>query len=323
MNKFILIIGAGQIGSRHLQGLLKLKNKNTIYVIDPFPDALKLAKQRADEIDNNHKISFRNNWENLPSNFDLVIIATNSSIRGEIVLNLLNNYTVKYLILEKVLFQDLETYRIVGDLIDKKKVKSWVNHPRRMYGSYKTLKQRLNSDHPKIYQIIGGNWRLGCNGLHFVDLILYLSGSKISYLDIDLIDNIISESKRPGYIEFTGTIKGCLEDGSFFIITSLKGQSSTITILVSDSNDRYIIQESGTPMIYCMSKSNNFKIEESSFKIEFQSTLTTNLADQLFNFDTCDLPTYTDARRAHEHFIASLLYKYVSITKIETKYLPI
>ena len=42
----IAIIGAGQIGSRHLQGLTKIKQSINITVIDPNPAALKMAKKR-------------------------------------------------------------------------------------------------------------------------------------------------------------------------------------------------------------------------------------------------------------------------------------
>jgi len=33
-----LLVGAGQLGSRHLQGLCKLNGKNFIYIVDPLQD---------------------------------------------------------------------------------------------------------------------------------------------------------------------------------------------------------------------------------------------------------------------------------------------
>ena len=46
----ILLIGAGQLGSRHLQGLLKFQKKQFIYVLDRSEDSLTVAKKRAAEI---------------------------------------------------------------------------------------------------------------------------------------------------------------------------------------------------------------------------------------------------------------------------------
>lgn len=324
MSKVILLIGAGQLGSRHLQGLLKQTEALlTIYVIDPSPESQTIAKQRAEEIVHTHLIHYMSGWEKLPNYFDIVIIATNANIREKIVIQLLTNYQIRFLILEKVLFQNLEAFEIVGDLIEKHKVSTWVNHPRRLFDSYIKLKQKLNSESPKVYQITGGNWGLGCNGLHFLDLILFLSRSSLLTLDAEWIDSELLESKRNGFVEFTGTIKGRLNDGSIFQITSLQGQPSAITLTIFDSNDRYIIQEGITPKVYDMTKDNGFKLEENSFTIEYQSSLTTSIVDQLLKTGNCGLPTFMEATSSHKLFISALLDKYNSITGNTTKDLPI
>lgn len=324
MNKQIILIGAGQLGSRHLQGLLKqTEERLTVYIVDPSTESLKIAKQRAEEIMHTHSIHYMNGWEKLPHYFDVAIIATNANIREEIVTQLLTNHEIKYLILEKILFQNLEAFKIVGDLIEKKKVSTWVNHPRRLFDSYIKLKQNLNPESPKVYQITGGNWGLGCNGLHFLDLILFLSGSSLLSLDTDWMDTEILESKRKGFVEFTGTIKGRLNDGSIFHITSFQGQPSAITLTVFDANDRYLVQEGGTPKMYNMTNDHEFKLEENSFTIEYQSNLTTTVIDQLLKTGNCGLPTFMEATSPHKLFISTLLDKYNSVTGNTTKNLPI
>ena len=42
----IAIIGAGQLGSRHLQGLAKLQLPCQVHVVDPSPKSLEVARQR-------------------------------------------------------------------------------------------------------------------------------------------------------------------------------------------------------------------------------------------------------------------------------------
>ena len=42
----ILIVGAGEIGSRHLQGIAAVKEKLSISVIDPSIDSLNLSKKK-------------------------------------------------------------------------------------------------------------------------------------------------------------------------------------------------------------------------------------------------------------------------------------
>ena len=74
MKNNILIVGAGQLGSRHLQGALKVLVPIDVFVIDPSNESLAIAAQRATEIDHNHTIKYQTDWNNLPAIFDIVII---------------------------------------------------------------------------------------------------------------------------------------------------------------------------------------------------------------------------------------------------------
>ena len=321
--KTIAIIGAGQLGSRHLQGLLKYKTQQDIYVLDPSQDSLKVAHQRADEISHQHRLHFVADWTAIPQNIDLAIVATNSNVREAVVLRLLENFQVNFLVLEKVLFQSLGSFSRVGDLIEKKQIKTWVNHPRRMFESYHAIKQNLLEGTPRVYQVAGGNWGLACNALHFIDLFEYLSDSQVASLNASGIDNEILLSKRNGFIEFTGTVRGLLQDGSHFSITSFRGEPSAPTIVLFDAEDRFVIQEGGTPCIYRFSKQNAFEVQTASFLMEYQSTLTERLTYAILEQGVCELPSFSHARLAHEKFIIPLLDKYNQIQNTHSDILPI
>ena len=319
-----LIIGAGQLGSRHLQGLLKYTaNQQQIYVLDPLQLSLDTAAIRADEIPNTHEVHYISDWESLPVEFDLVIIATNADVREEILLKLFQSHKAQFLILEKVLFQSLDSYSRIEELLEKQNVMAWVNHPRRMFEPYQQLKNQLNNAQPKIFQVTGGNWGLGCNGLHFIDLFEFLSGSPIKTIDADWVDSQILVSKRKGFIEFTGSIKGLLNDHSSFQISSLQGEPIAPTITIFDANSRIIIQESGTPQIIRMDKGNGFNPVYIPFTMEFQSSLTARLANDLFSKGSCNLPVYNEAKHAHKLFLNAMLKKYNTLTGLNTEILPI
>lgn len=324
MKKHILLIGAGQLGSRHLQGLLKYNNTpNIFYVIDPSLEALNVSKVRAAEIEHNHQVFFQKDWNNLPETFDVVIIATNANVREQVINQLLSQCGVKYLILEKVLFTDLLSYQRVSELLKSKSIKTWVNHPRRMFNSYRELKGLIGTNFMGTFQVTGGNWGLGCNGLHFIDFFEYLSGSKIKTIDTDWVDSEILESKRRGFVEFTGSLKGKLANGSDFKVTSLKGEPSAGTITFFDGENRFIIQESGTPAIYQMKKSEAFKLKIIPLIMEFQSSLTTRLLEDLLSTGSCVLPTYEEAKQTHLLFVSALLQTYNRIKKTESHIIPI
>lgn len=318
-----LIIGAGQLGSRHLQGLVKFSEMMEIFVLDPSMESLKIAEEREKEIANNHKIVYTQIWEKLPHSFDLVIIATSANIRESVINKLLEKYQVRFLILEKVLFQKFEAYQRVHDLLVKHNVIAYVNHPRRMYDSYVNLKKNFEIDIQSVYQVVGGNWGLGCNSVHFLDLFVYLSGKKIQSINVNLIDNELLESSRKGFTEFTGTLTGNLVDGSFFSISSLKGESSSITVTISNNKQRFLIQEGGTPQIYELEKKNLFSCKNDAFKVQYQSELTTNIVAGLLENNFCSLPTYYEARHTHELFLTTMLEKYNKITGLQATILPV
>lgn len=321
-----LIIGAGQLGSRHLQGMLKSDMQlQTVYVIDPSEDSLNISRVRANEVEHNHQLIFQQDWNDLPATLDVVIIATNSNVREKVIAQLLKNYRVKYLILEKVLFSDIESYNRVHYLLKNSSVKTYVNHPRRMFQSYKDLKKSIGDTFVGSFQLTGGDWGLGCNGLHFVDLFEFIAGSQVNSIDADWIDNKLLESKRKGFVEFTGTIKGRLNNGSTFHVTSLAGESSSSTIAIFNAENRYIIQEGGSPAIYNICKNNLFSLQKTPFSVEFQSNLTTRLIDNLLENGFCLLPTFEEAKHTHKLFIEALLKRYNKSAKAEddNKTLPI
>ena len=142
-------------------------------------------------------------------------------------------------------------------------------------------------------------------------------------IDADWVDAEILESKRKGFVEFTGTLKGKLANGSVFYVTSLKVEPSAGTIAIFNSENRCIIQESGTPAIYQMKKSDGFKQNIIPFEMEFQSSLTTKILEELLSGGGCNLPTYEEAKQTHELFIKALLKPYNMLQNTVNHILPI
>jgi predicted dehydrogenase len=112
-NWSIAIIGAGQLGSRHLQGLTKASIPMTITVFDTSMDALRIAEQRYNEVPSNpliNNISFTTHFEEIPGHIDLAIISTSSGPRFQVTSNLLENRIVTNILFEKFLFPKLSEY---------------------------------------------------------------------------------------------------------------------------------------------------------------------------------------------------------------------
>ena len=107
----IVLIGAGKLGSRHLQALAKIGIEAKIYVVDPSIESTEIAFARFKEIPQNSNvkhIEFLKNIDDLNiRTVDVAIIATSSEHRFFALNSLLSHVSVNYLILEKFLFQNL------------------------------------------------------------------------------------------------------------------------------------------------------------------------------------------------------------------------
>lgn len=323
--KNIIIIGAGQLGSRHLQGVLKYaKEPLCIFVSDPSDEALQTSKERAAEIEHAHELHFIKHSNQFPTTAEVAIVATNSNVRELVTSDLLEKTSLKYIILEKVLFQDIAAYDRVQDLISKYPTQVYVNHPRRLTPTYVALAEKISAIGGRsFFSIVGENWDLGCNALHMIDLFAFLSHSAVKSISTEGIDTAILESKRQGYVEFTGTITGLMENNDAFSITSLPGERGPLTLQIATNGNRWLVQEGGTKTVLHLEAANNFAVKQHDFFQDFQSNLTTQVIADLLENTSCGLSTYDEAAHTHKVFITALLKKYNSITNLNEIKCPI
>src|SRR5947209_4742456 len=136
----VALIGAGQIGSRHLQALARLEADIT--VIDPSSASLDRARELAGKSD----IRYATQLDQLGPAIDVAIVACSARERRSVVESLLAGRKVGALVLEKVLFQKIEDYEAVGALLKERGVRAWVNCPRRLWPFYQALRERTRGN---------------------------------------------------------------------------------------------------------------------------------------------------------------------------------
>lgn len=314
----IAIIGAGQIGSRHLQALSQLNRLTNIQIVDPDYRSLESARERFLQVQKNkniQKVEYFKNIVDLSNNLELVIIATTSDVRREVIEKLLLQKKVRYVILEKVLFQKIEDFAIVNNLLIRNNVKAWVNCSRRIVQFYKQLKSNFKEVKRVDYRVSSSNLGIGCNSIHFLDLFAFLTGQTNFVLFSDQLDSNIIMSKRTGFLEFTGTLYGTSSRGSNIAITSyLKGEAPLIISINSEVISCLIREGEGKAWI--SEKTNNWTWEEISFTIPYQSQLTNLVVQDILNAGECDLTKYEESWNIHIPLLKSLIF-YLQKQKME------
>lgn len=238
----VIIIGAGQLGSRHLQGALQSKYPLEIHVVDPSEHSLEVAQLRAEEITVASKTTSVRYDQQLPSghHFDICIVATSASVRAVVTEQLLERNTVDNIIFEKVLFQTIPEYENTQKLLKERGVRAWVNCPRRLYPTYVKLKQVLEGVERIEMSVSGSSWGMACNSIHFIDLFAFLVSSSKAELTQNCLHEQLVESKRQGFYELNGraTFKiaqnnlylECSKDETVAIQVRIKTESNTIVI---------------------------------------------------------------------------------------------
>lgn len=315
----IALIGAGQLGSRHLQALALIDRPTVLQIVDPSPHSLELARERFGQVQgeakNIIKVEYFSTIGDLSDSLDIVVIATSANIRRAIVEQLLNNKSVQYLILEKVVFQSVDDFSDINSLLEKKQVKAWVNCPRRMWPFYQNLREKLYGAKFVDYHASGSHWGLGCNSIHLLDHFSFLTNQNQFVLSGVELDNGTVPSKRSGFSEFTGTLFGKTAHGGTIALTSYgQGEVPMVIDIVTDTA-RCLIRES-EGKAWFSEKNNNWQWQEVEFQVQYQSRLTNLAVQQILDTAQCDLPTYHESWALHTPLL-NLFNEHIRKTTLE------
>lgn len=319
MKNKIVIIGAGQLGSRHLQSLADLNGQDyEVFVYDTMQESLDTAKERYDGciIKNSPTVSYSTNFKSLPQDIKVGIVATGSLVRRSVVESLLEHADVEYLILEKFLFPRIEDYDAIAQLLKEKEVHAFVNTPRRTFDFYRQIKQSIT--YPFHMDLTGIDWGIGCNSVHFLDLFMYLNGGA-KFEVINNLDDEILESKRQGYIEFTGSLIFKDELGNTLILSSFKEGDRASVLSIADKNKKSNIHEGGLSKIYSYEKEGSqLMYVETDISIPYQSKMTSKIVEEVVDTGRSSLTSFEESSFQHMKLLELFLQHYNTITQKQT-----
>ncbi len=297
-NRKITLVGCGNIGSRHLQAIVKLKDTITIEIVEPDLKAQKLAKSRLNEIKYNksrHKFFWHESLSEIKNKSDLVIVATNSKGRVNLIQELLILGHRKFIV-EKIVCQSSDEYDKLLMLFKKFHAKGWVNTNRRYFEVYQTIKEKFADSKYILLSIFASNSGLGTNAIHFLDLFSWLAKNyKIKLNGEFLVNKILDNKKGSNYKEFSGTIIG-FSKSSFVSLTFFPAKKESFIIKIY-GDDRFAnineLDEEG----YFINKKGKVKLNT---KFGHTSELTTKIIQDIFSKDGCLLPTLMDSSYLHK-----------------------
>ena len=316
--KKILIFGAGQLGSRYLQGLRSVTLDLCILVVDKSNHSLGTAKERWIEVGGDqspHKIKWCQELPKDSNMFDLIIVTTPSKSRVTIIKEISNKVSGRYWLLEKVLAQskqDLDTIQF--ETASAKGV--WVNTPRRLMNWHQKLKLKFSDQGPINVKKIGGLWGLACNTIHFIDLVAWWTNESLLSINISKLDPTWFKSKRPGYFEVTGKLFAKFSKGTELVLHSHADIVEDIIIVELDNKDVWVINED-------KGIASETKKGILNGRLELQSEMTKFVVTKILVEGTCNLPTLKESSQQHSIFLDSMLKHWNYSNNCNVKKVPI
>ena len=320
LTKSISIIGCGNIGSRHLQAISKLKEPLNIHIVEPDSKSKKIANSRLNEMSDTsrHNYFWYRNIDEISLDTDLTIISTSSINRAQLISKLIDKGHDRFLI-EKVVCQSKKEYDLLLKKFKKNKAKGWINFPRHYFPFYQKILPFFQTQESIILSVTGGDVGLTTNSIHFIDLFSWiLKTSKIELTTKYLHPKILPNKRGALFKEFSGTILGKYKN-SVLSISSFHNSNLPLLIDISNSKFRIIIDEVNGNILF------NYPKKLSKFKFDYihVSDSTALISKDILHNDECHLPSIIDSYSHHIGLFQAFNFHIKKITKETPNLCPI
>lgn len=313
----ILIAGAGQLGSRYLQGMAAVGQPLDIHLYDVDKASLVRAQERWRQVATAsmpHRVSLHQSLQGLPELIDLVIVATTAKARPNVVDAIAARSQVGAWILEKVLAQSLHGLDVLLKAT-KPSGRAWVNTPRRMLAWHQQIKAHLSAQRPLTLKLDGGAWGLACNSVHFLDMLCWWTGERLDQVGTEELSAYWIEAKRPGNYEIMGTLNARFSGGSTASLRAANGDLHYAFELTDGEHVWHMNEAAGTA-----TRSDGLSLPG---RLPMQSEVTGGLVESILSTGCCELPTLDESVVLHGVLLAGLLAHWRKSVDASADSLPI
>jgi siroheme synthase (precorrin-2 oxidase/ferrochelatase) len=316
MSKRVLIVGCGQLGSRHLQAVALVEDVCYIAVVDPNPDSLLLGKQRFKEMKDISSDIILEWFQQLPvgESFDLCVVATLAPGRRILITQIIEKVNVKRLLVEKIVVQSIEDYQWLVEMCQQQGVKIWVNCKTRAYQVHQYIKSKIGGQGPFNMTVIAGNQGLATNGIHEIDIFFYYCPSSVPQQLITRINPVLVPSKRGKNIyDLSGMIAMVDDHGNSFSMDFQYESLMPDIINITTPQYRFVIDHY-KKLCLESSKDNDWQWQFVPVDESWQvSVMTKQFASDILTQGNCLLPTLAEHQPAHELMIRSLKPEFIKL----------
>lgn len=311
----VRLIGLGNIGFRHLQGLAPLAGDIRLEGYDPAPEA-----QLRAETEWVLHADAQGLFAAAPTDATasgLSIIATSTQGREGIVLDEVRR-GARSLLIEKVAFTQIDAFARVQATLDAVGAAAFVNTPRRLWPLYQALADQIRTAGSDMELTVSGRGlSFACNSVHFIDLLQMLSGEQaVAVVDADV--SAPWPARRPGYYEVWGAARFRTPGGAALNLSSRPEDPDTTTIALTIAGRRHVVEEASGRVINASGD-----LVADFGRAPYQSELSALYARPMLEGQAPALPTLAESALAHRPLLDILTPTFAAADLLSPEGLPI
>ena len=323
----ILIVGCGELGSRHLQAIASLPHVERIEVVDPNPDQLELGRKRIREVAERNveaDVRWLHSLNEASIQGDLCIIATRADVRCQVVKDVANRLKHKHFLIEKIVAQSILDYEDLLGFARTNRLAIWVNCKTRAHASHRRVKEHLDPSEPIVLTHLGGNHGLANNGIHAADLFVFYDEADHIKGEWSRVDpQLHASKKRGGVFDLSGTLVGRSDKGSQFVLSFTADDEAPAYFSIFSPRYRAIVDDM-TRTFYESTPDSRWQwlsivLDENMLV----SNLTRKFASDILATNTCDLPTLEQCYPAHKFILEELRPHFAKLLNISDDRCPV
>lgn len=326
-NQRVLIVGCGQLGSRHLQAVAALPQVREIEVVDPRPAALQLGRERLAEVPDRPAgsvVRWLSSLEEASVGGGVCIVATQAQVRCQVVQHVVEQLDYASLLLEKIVAQSIRDLDALSALAAARRLSVWVNLKTRAYPFHQRVRQRLGSAEPILFSVVGGNHGLANNGVHAADLFAFYDGARHIHSAGACIDPILHPSKRGRDVfDLSGTLQGVTDTGSHFMLSYASDHDGSEHIAITTRRYRCIVDHMQRWAVESDASSGGTWRSVPFEGNPLVSHMTKQFIADILATGRCALPTLEESLVAHRFILSELQPHFNRLLEREVPLCPV
>jgi predicted dehydrogenase len=305
----ILIVGCGELGTRHLQAVAAVPGVAQIDVVDPNPEALVLGQTRLAErsVPAGLEVRWMTSLREATPGGALAIVATQADVRCALARDVIEDLGYRTLILEKMVAQSTADYEQLLDVAGSRGAALWVNCKTRAHASHRYVKAQLEPAVPLSLTATGGNHGLANNGIHAADLFVFYDGATELESRGGHVDPVLHRSKRgPAVFDLSGTLIATTKRGSRFVLSYAPDHAAPGCFVVETVRYRAIVDDVAK-LVTESRADDGWRWRSVPFAENLAvSHMTTAFVVDILATGRCALPTLAEAYPAHRFILDEL-----------------